>query len=177
MDILSHGLWSGVAYKAANNKTDKKLNIKWAMFWGVFPDLFAFTIPVAWLFWNIIIGTMSPADFPRPTGIEPPAVQQTQWQFQLASILYKYSHSLLIFASVFGLVYFVCKRPVWEMGGWLLHILLDIPTHTYRFYPTPILWPISDFKFSGFSWGTPWFLVTDYGLLILCYLYLKRGRR
>lgn len=175
MDILAHGLWSGAAYKAVNNSTGRKLNIRRAVFWGVFPDLFAFTIPITWLFLKIFSGEMSLSDFPAPTGIEPPAIQQTLWPFQFAANLYNYSHSLVIFFLVFTLIYFLYKRPVWEMGGWLIHILIDIPTHTYLFYPTPALWPISNWKFDGFSWGQPWFLILNYTLLLLVFWFLRRG--
>lgn len=67
------------------------------------------------------------------------------------------------------------------MGGWLLHILMDIPSHSYDFYPTPFLWPISDFKINGFHWGTPWFMITNYSLIIISYLILyflkKRNKK
>lgn len=174
MDILSHGLWAGATYKAVNNKTGRKFNVWLGMFWGVFPDLFAFTVPFTWLIWNTLTGVMSPTDLPAPTGIEPPVIQQTLWQFQLASILYNYSHSLVVFILVFIFIYLLFRRPVWELGGWLIHIVMDIPTHTYLFYPTPLFWPISSWKFSGFSWGTPWFMILNYSLLLLVFYFLKK---
>lgn len=65
------------------------------------------------------------------------------------------------------------------MGAWFLHILMDIPTHTYRFYPTPFLWPVSDVKLNGFSWATPWFMIVNYSIIILIYLYfyLKKQKK
>jgi hypothetical protein len=176
MDTLSHGFWAGAAYKAVNNKTDKKLSVGWAAFWGVFPDLFAFTIPITMILLGMLNGTMSSADLPDPTGIEPPMARQMLWPVQLASMLYNYSHSLVIFSLIFGLVYLLKKRPVWELGGWLLHILIDIPTHTYLFYPTPLFWPLSSWKFDGFSWGTPWFMIVNYSLLLLTYFLLRKKR-
>ncbi|OGO06343.1 MAG: hypothetical protein A2Y73_03930 [Chloroflexi bacterium RBG_13_56_8] len=38
-------------------------------------------------------------------------------------------------------------------GAWLLHILLDIPTHSRRRMATPIFWPLSRWAFDGLSWA------------------------
>lgn len=59
MDIFSHGLWAGAAYKAVNKKAKKPLNVWLAGFWGVFPDLFAFTIGFAWIFGSLIFEKLS----------------------------------------------------------------------------------------------------------------------
>ncbi len=154
------------------------------MFWGVFPDLFAFTIPFAWVIWHVLVG--DPVSFPSPDAIEP-APRDTTWTFELASRLYNVSHSFVVFVVVVVIVILIRyfwrqRRPKfggpphgenrlipWELGGWLLHILIDIPTHTYRFFPTPVLWPISEWKFNGISWATPTFLIINYSLLAIFY--------
>ena len=141
----------------------------------MFPDLFAFTIPFIWLFGNLIFGGMSFADLPRPGEIEP-APQDTLPIFRLTSTLYNISHSAIIFLIVFGVVFLILRRPLWELGGWFIHILLDIPTHSYQFYPTPFLWPLSGWKFDGFSWGTPWFLILNYSAIIIAYWLLRRKK-
>ena len=175
MDIFSHGLWAGAAYKAINRKAKKPFNIKMAAFWGVFPDLFAFTIGFVWLFGNLIFGRMSFSDFPRPGEVEP-APQDTLPIFRLTSTLYSISHSAIVFLIVFGVVFLILRRPLWELGGWFIHILLDIPTHSYQFYPTPFLWPLSGWKFDGFFWGTPWFLILNYSAIIIAYWLLRRKK-
>ncbi len=86
MDILAHGLWTGAAARAANSKTRKPLNVRWAIFWGVFPDLFAFTIPFIGLIWSMSFRGVTIADIPGPSNIEPPP-QDTLWIFKLASFL------------------------------------------------------------------------------------------
>lgn len=179
MDILSHGLWSGAAYKAINLKIVKNknpLSVKWSIFWGVFPDFFAFTGLFVWLFVNVVLGNRNFSNIPHPENAEP-AQQDTFFIFRLTNILYNFSHSLAIFLIVFGFFYLIFKRPIWEMGAWFLHILIDIPTHSYKFYPTPFLWPFSHIKFNGFSWSSPWFLFADYFLLALVYLYLFLRKR
>ncbi len=81
---------------------------------------------------------------------------------------------LIIFVAVFAIVWFLLRRPVWELGGWFLHILIDIPTHSYKFFPTPFLWPVSDLKIDGISWGTQWFMILNYGSLLILYIVLSR---
>ena len=181
MDVFAHGLWAGAAAKAANKnsaiagKIKKPLKVWSAVIWGVFPDIFAFVLPFAWLFWNLVFGDLNFSDFPRPENMEP-AMHDTLPILNIASGLYNTSHSLFVFVLVFALVWIVLRRPIWEMSGWLLHILIDIPTHSYRFYPTPFLWPFSEWKFDGFSWGTPWFLILNYSAIILVYWILRRKK-
>lgn len=179
MDFLSHGLWSAVAYKAARRKTARPLNVWLAVFFGVLPDVFAFAIPFTLLFIRLISGQMSLADWPRPNhdGVVEPPQNDALNIFPFTNQLYNISHSLIVFLIIFGLVALVFRRPVWEMLAWFLHILMDIPTHTYRFYPTPFLWPLSGWKFEGVAWATPWFLILNYGALIFVFLWLWLWRR
>jgi low affinity Fe/Cu permease len=88
--------------------------------------------------------------------------------FDLAHNLYQYSHSLVIFAVVFVVVWVWYKRPRYELLGWLLHILIDIPSHVIAFYPTPLLFPISDYKFPyGIQWSNQWYMMINYGALLV----------
>lgn len=180
MDIFSHGLWAGVAYRAANNRRKRqgrqRLSVWWAMFWGVFPDLFAFTIPFGVLAFDLFSGRLTFGDLPGPH-LEEPSAAAGLPLMRLASSLYNVSHSVPTFLAVFFLVWLIRRRPVWELGAWLMHIVMDIPTHSYRFFPTPVLWPISGWKFAGFSWATPWFLVPNYLFLAAAYLALVFFRK
>jgi hypothetical protein len=160
VDIFAHGLWAGAAATAANRKLKRPVRIGWAVFWGVFPDLFAFAIPMALLMWTRFSQGLAAM----------PARGQPRWS--LAWQLYHVSHSLIIFGTVFGLVWLVTRRPALELLGWLLHILIDIPTHTARFFPTPFLWPVSSYYFSGIRWGERWFMLANYSALLIVYLLL-----
>ncbi len=189
MDIFSHGLWAGAAAKAANKIISKKdikacpvappkadgIGVWHAIAWGVFPDLFAFTPAFIGLFWLLATGQMSVGEWPGRHGASEPAGDGTP-ALQLAGYLYNFSHSLIIFVLIFGLAWLLMRKPVWEMLGWLLHIIMDIPTHSYAFFPTPVLWPLFGWKFNGFQWATPWFLILDYGLLILVYWLLREKK-
>jgi hypothetical protein len=50
-------------------------------------------------------------------------------------------------------------------------VLVDIPTHSFAFFPTPFLWPLSTWKFDGWQWMTPTILVPNYVLLALLYAW------
>ena len=184
MDIFSHGLWAGAVGKGLNDfilkpKLKKPLKLKWLVLWGIFPDIFSFAIPFIWLFWSLAFGNFKLSDLPRPESMEPAASNHLPWVFQLANFLYNFSHSFVIFLLIFAVVFIIFKRPVWELSGWLLHIIIDIPTHSYQFYPTPFLWPVSSIKFNGFSWATPWFLIANYAAIFLVYLilFIKKKKR
>ncbi len=171
MDIFAHALWTGGLFKLFNK--NKKLNIKLGVFWGVFPDFFAFTIPFIYIFYKIIFSgfTFSP---PNPNVIEPVGNIPMA---DLAYYLYNISHSLIIFSIIFIITLIILKKPFYEFFGWLLHILIDIPTHPYNFFPTPFLWPISNLKFlKGISWGNQWFIIFNYSLLIIFYVYLFKNK-
>jgi hypothetical protein len=75
------------------------------------------------------------------------------------------------------LIFVLKKKIFWELGGWFLHIVIDIPTHSYEFYPTPFLWPFSELHFNGFAWGNIWFEAINYSLILIVYLLLWRKRR
>jgi len=197
MDTLAHGLWAVAAAKTANSVAQKKIRTGWVLFWGVLPDLFSFTPAICWLLWLVLVKGVPYAQVPRPE-LLPPEVRAKFLVFRLTDALYHPSHSLIIFAGVFFLVwaarwyrlnyYRAVKLPVvaatpatppWEMCGWLLHILIDIPSHTLRLYPTPFLWPLSDLKVDGISWGRPWFMALNYGALLTMFivLRLRAGRK
>ncbi|MDQ1283780.1 MAG: hypothetical protein QG620_128 [Patescibacteria group bacterium] len=168
MDILAHSLWAGAAGKAVNIKKKKPLKV-WVMaFFGFFPDLFAFAPAFAYMFASYIFPGIPKMYHPGPNNIEP-ATRDTLLISNLTHNLYNLSHSLIIFFLIFGLVWLIFKRPIWELGGWLVHILMDIPSHSYDFYPTPFLWPVSNFMINGTHWGTPWFIIVNYSLLIAVY--------
>ena len=191
MDIFSHGLWAGAIAKGINNKNKKKtargsgarLSYWRTFFWGVFPDLFAFTIPFVALLWSLIAGGATLTQFRGPED-GGPAADTDSGLLGLAYHLYNFSHSIVIFLMVIGLIYIAhrfiapsrlkLKRVPWEMLGWPLHILMDIPTHTYKFFPTPFLYPLFGIKLNGYAWAHPLFLLIDWAALLAVYLYLWR---
>lgn len=168
MDILAHTLWAGAGARGANSVNKNKfshINIGWAAFWGVFPDLFAFMIPIVLRFYFVVFGQSSASSFFIRTNGGMSGVEDG---FNIVRDLYQYSHSLIIFAIVFFVAWIFYRRPRFELLGWVLHILIDIPSHTLAFYPTPFLFPISNYKFPyGIQWSSAWFMIINYSLLLV----------
>ena len=81
--------------------------------------------------------------------------------------LYHLLHSFFTLAFVALILY--VYRPNWlpALSGWLLHILIDIPTHQGDF-GTRFLYPaLPDFYFEGISWSNFEVLAAGYSLLLL----------
>ncbi len=177
MDIFAHGLWTGVSYGALKRNTRRPINLWLAVFWGVIPDIFAFTAPLVYMFWAVVFGGWNLEEFFGHARIEPVAHEFPL--YLLTNILYGISHSLIVFVLVFIVVALVRKKVMWELGAWFLHILIDIPTHSYAFFPTPFLWPILDFRVNGFAWSDPRFMAINYTLIAISLLaqYLTRHRK
>jgi len=161
MDIISHGLWGGIVFGRKN-----KRDFWWAFALGVMPDLFSFgifTVATTLGFSTRINWGGHPMDSLVP---------------EYVHLLYNISHSLVTFVVVFGVIYLIRKKPFLPMLAWLLHILMDIPTHTTEFFATPFLWPLSTVKVNGFSWGHPIILIPDLVILIILYIWffiIKNG--
>jgi hypothetical protein len=160
MDIVSHGLWGGVAFGQKHKKSF------WIAFaFGVAPDLFSFGI---FFVQRIFMGGLDFSHHGPPELSSIPAYVDT---------LYNITHSLVVFAVVFGVVSLLLKRPVIEMLAWPLHIVLDTATHSSAFFPTPFLWPISDFHVDGTSWGHPLIFFPNLALLFVAYIWFYYSKR
>lgn len=128
MNIVAHSLWGAALTPKKQFKA-----IKWSIFWSVFPDLpfLAVFIPYSILN-NVFV--------------------YSGWEVLPVFIFYIYgaTHSLIIWGlAAAGL--FVSKKWHWPILFWPLHILSDIPGHIS--FQTPFLFPISNFKLTGyFSW-------------------------
>lgn len=118
MDIVSHGLWGALAFGRKSR----------ASFWlafgiGLAPDLFSFGI-----LWAAATMGLSPKpDFSHGTPPESSIPLYVHY-------LYDVTHSFVVFLAVFALLWMVTKRPVLELGAWGLHVLVDIPTHSFAFF-------------------------------------------
>jgi hypothetical protein len=150
MDILAHFLWTLAIYWQHPRRWIAGLI-------GFLPDILSFGI---FFVQRIITG-----NFERGAP-------------QLATIptyvftLYDLTHSIVVFAIGAALLWFFARDWFWLSLGWGLHIIIDVPTHTNRFFPTPVFWPISDVTFSGIGWGSWWFMLMNYAALAAVYTYL-----
>lgn len=162
MDILSHGLWGGIAVGRASRRS----------FWTAFaigtaPDLFSFGLVFAGGLLTHGLDFFNGLGHPPDPAAIPAYVHQ----------LYNATHSLAVFAAVFGLVWWLRGRPMLELGAWGLHIAVDIFTHSEAFFPTPFLWPLSDARVDGVPWSDPRIFFSNVALLIVTYAWFYYRRR
>jgi hypothetical protein len=164
MDIASHALWTAAGATTARQVLPP-IRPVWAAFWGVFPDVFSFTLPAAVRIWWFLSG--------QTTSLLPqPGAQQFQFVWQL----YHCSHSAVVFAAVFGLVWLALSRAPLALLGWALHIAIDIPTHRGMF-AIHFLWPLSSFGVNGIPWESRWLLAANFAALAVVYGWMWRARR
>lgn len=153
MDTLSHALWGKGLFGYRK--------YRWYSFlFGALPDLFSFGI----YFIHSIFFSSSPL-MGRPTRSEIP-----EWVYSL----YDISHSLVIASIFIFMVYKINKEFAFPMLAWPAHIILDFFTHSIEFFPTPILWPISDFKFDGIPWSNPIVFFANVLLIFLLFIYRRK---
>lgn len=154
MDTLSHALWGKGLFGYRK--------YRWYSFlFGALPDLFSFGI----YFIHSIFFSSSPL-MGRPTRSEIP-----EWVYSL----YDISHSLVIASIFIFIAYKINKEFAFPMLAWPAHIILDFFTHSIEFFPTPILWPISDFKFDGIPWSNP--IVFFANVLLIFFLFIYRRKK
>ncbi len=164
MDIVSHGLWGGLALGRASRRSF------WTAFgFGTVPDLFSFGLVFANGLWVHGLDFFNGLGHPPDPSLIPAYVYN----------LYNATHSLVVFALVFGLVWLVRGKPLMELGAWGLHIAVDIFTHSEAFFPTPFLWPLSDLRVDGVPWSDPRIFFGNVLLLAALYawFFLRRKRK
>ncbi len=151
MDIISHALLTNLVFKDLPVE-QRSL----AVIFGVMPDLVSFGGMFNSVFLRKVLFFKKP-----PQSIFPPYVMR----------LYNIFHSLIVWLAVF-LVLIACDLRWLAIAvcGWGFHILIDIFTHSAKSFPTPILWPISNFRFSGISWSNKWFMLFNYAVILFLYL-------
>ncbi|MDD3801947.1 MAG: hypothetical protein PHV45_07070 [Desulfuromonas thiophila] len=156
MDTFSHALW-GLGLFGQRGRAGL------ALLFGALPDLISFA---PFLLWRLVTGRWTPG--------KPPLEILPDW------LLFNYAlgHSTLVAGCAVLLLW--CWRP--ELGfvacGWLFHIVLDFPFHSADYFPTQLLWPLSDFAFDGIPWSRPWIWYPNLvGVLALLVWRLGQRRR
>jgi hypothetical protein len=150
MDYFAHAAWSFIFF-------NKKKPIWAAIAFGILPDT------LSWFLFMVYNLLFNGADLGKPALFKLPS-----WMISL----YGVTHSLIVFLVIAGIIYLIFKKIPWYVYAWPIHILMDIPTHSRDFLPTPFLWPISNWFFPGFSWGQPWFMVLNWSLILIFIAYV-----
>lgn len=163
MDIISHGLWGGVAL---GRKKNKKQFI-FVLVLSMLPDLLS--IGVMWV--CVFLG-ISPA--PQWNGMHLDYTSLPSY----VDPLYNLTHSLIFFAVIYFGIWWVLKKQCKTLRAWGLHILIDIPSHSFIAFPTPFLWPLSNYRYDGVSWVDPTVMLPNIITLAVVYggylLYRKQ---
>lgn len=96
------------------------------------------------------------------------------WTF----VLYDLTHSLIV-ASLCILAVALFSRPLAVcMLAWPLHVLTDMLTHGPGRFATPILFPVSDYRFSGINWWqVPGLFPASVIASLLVWFFILRYRR
>ena len=155
MDTLSHALYGKglFGYK----------KYRWySFFFGIIPDIFSFGI------YFIYLIVFSEYEFGRPSREELP-----YWVYDL----YDISHSMVTALVFIAIAYKINKDFAWPMLAWPMHIIVDFFTHSIEFFPTPILWPISDYRFDGVPWSNPYVLVINFVLIFVIFIYRRKNKK
>ncbi|MEK7193554.1 MAG: hypothetical protein AAB652_02075 [Patescibacteria group bacterium] len=171
MDIFAHGLWTVAGAHGVKKVSKKPFSIGWATFFGVIPDILAFAAVSLWTVFQVVGPGFTLGDVPRPSEVQI-AAPHAFLIFELTSFLYSLTHSAPVFLLVFLLVAGFKGRVMWEMLGWGFHILIDVVTHSYAFYPTPVLWPLITWRFNGIPWDHTLFMFVNYSSILIVYLFI-----
>jgi membrane-bound metal-dependent hydrolase YbcI (DUF457 family) len=150
MDIISHALYTNLVFQEIPSQTRNLV-----VFFSIFPDLVSFAGVAHKKLNRQLFKLGHQHTFPR-------FVHQ----------LYKFTHSFVVLGCLAVLFWAVdFHLGILALLGWGFHILLDIFTHARHQFPTPILWPVSDFKVSGVKWSTKPFLFLNYAAIALMYIF------
>ena len=71
---------------------------------------------------------------------------------------------------------FYNKKVAYAMLAWPLHVILDFPFHSIEYFPTPILYPIHDYKFDGIPWSNPYIWFSNIAGIILLYIWRYKNK-
>lgn len=182
MDIFAHGAWAAVGLAWAQQRWQVPQRIAIAtVALAVLPDLPHLVPSAAWALlgdgsWTAVGDYVTAVPGQEP--ITPPLVEA------LSHHLHCVTHSAVV-AAVVSLLAWRMWRGVrlWYVPllGWWSHIVIDMFTHSADFYPSPVLYPFTQWGFDGLAWNTPWFMALNYVLLLLVGAWLvsrraKQGR-
>ncbi len=146
MDDFSHLAWSFLVFHWTGQ-------VLLAMLFGVLPDLIAF-VP---MFFYQIGHPRKEKDFLKAYKTIPKGLRD------YAEGAYKVTHNIF---ALLAMVLLGILLGWWWALAWILHVLMDIPTHSKEFYPTPIFWPLSDWSIDGIPWSDKRVMIPNVILLL-----------
>lgn len=175
MDIFTHALWAGVGISLARRRWRVSTRTLVAtVVLATLPDIFHLLPIVGW--WVFADGSF---DVVRAYAIAVPG--QLPMLPEMVEIwshhLHCIAHSAIVAGTITFLVW-VVWRTLWiPLLGWWSHIAIDVVTHSADYYPSPVLYPITEHGFDGVAWTTPWFMLLNYAVLGVTWLWLWHTRK
>ncbi len=100
----------------------------------------------------------------------PPMQTLPPWLF----LTYSIGHSFVISLTVIALVAQRRRDIAFAMLAWPFHIVLDFPFHSFKYFPTPMFWPISDFRIDGIPWSHWYIWWPNVAGLVILFVYRYR---
>ena len=176
MDIFAHTLWAGAGVTLARRRWPLAPHtLLLTMTLAALPDVFHL-LPIAawWVFGDGTLAALRGYAVAVP-GQEPALPDIVEL---LSHHLHCVAHSALVAGAVTWLLWWL-RRGLWiPLLGWWSHIVIDVFTHSADYYPSPVLYPITQRGFDGLAWNTPWFLVLNYVVLatVAGWLWWSRAR-
>ena len=175
MDIFAHTLWAGAGVAVLRRR------------WPIAPRTAALTLGLAalpdllhlvpiigwWVFGDGSIAALWSYAIALP-GLEPVL---PSWVALLSHHLHCIMHSGLVAGAVSLLLWGKLPSLRIPLLGWWSHIVIDVFTHSARYYPSPVLYPITERGFDGLAWNTPWFLLLNYTALGIIGMWLLSSQR
>jgi hypothetical protein len=176
MDTFAHGIAGALFFSRSGyagllfggNETEPKpRSFDWtlpvAAFFGVLPDLMSFSYVV---FKHVFNGGRG----------KPPVESIPDWVFTA----YNMTHSLFIVSAVILMLFLLNRWLGISSCAWSWHVICDIPTHSRAYFPTPFLYPFSDFTVDGISFMHPPIFISYWSFLIISavlLLWLKQPKK
>lgn len=177
MDIFAHALWAGAGVALAHCRWPiKPATAAASVVLAALPDV-PHLLPI--LVWSMFgEGTFAALG---AYAIAVPGQEPTM--LPVVALISHHLHCVMHSAVVAGAItlwVWVVRHALWiPLLGWWSHIVIDIFTHSADYYPSPVLYPITQRGFDGLAWNTPWFMALNYTVLIfawICILLVTRRK-
>lgn len=175
MDILAHALWASAgAVMARRYVPVAPAVVIPTMVLAILPDVFHL-LPIVgwWIFGSGSFDTVRVYAFAVVGQLPVLPEMVGTWSHHLHCI----AHSAVVAGVVTCLVWVVLRALWFPLLGWWSHIILDVFTHSADYFPSPVLYPITERGFDGVAWITPWFMVLNYTVLGVAGWWLWRSRQ
>lgn len=154
MDFFAHLLWTYIIFH-------KYKYLKYALLVAAMPDVLSWGVWMVASLFNDFSWRHNPDLSLLP-----------KWVFTLYGI----THSIFVIMFVFLIIYLIFRTIPLFMLAWPIAVFIDILTHSREFLPVPFLWPFSNWHFPGISWGTSYFMIINYLLILISVIWINHQK-